>query len=166
LPLAPPLRTGLESCPSSGSSRAKTPTNWGRFPLLQTWATAGFLHCARLALRKVVAPCGIKRMSRRFDFAMPDDPRVTCQCQGEQFRFLRRRVLRSFAAKRPASATSGTPVARHDPACCFALMPPSSPVPECAPDFKVHSTEDPRGRRVPMIARPTPDHGVVRQAHR
>jgi len=36
LRLAPPLRTGLESFPSSGSSRAKAPTVRGRCPSLET----------------------------------------------------------------------------------------------------------------------------------
>ncbi|MDR3405082.1 MAG: hypothetical protein P4L99_21465 [Chthoniobacter sp.] len=57
MPLAPPLRTGLESCPSSGSSRAKTHTARGGSPFLQTRALQNFVYdaLARIDADKLAA---------------------------------------------------------------------------------------------------------------
>ena len=111
LPL-PPLRTGLESFPSSGSSRCKAPRGRSRY---SRRFNPGFMAVdaelfAERTFSKVVLPVWIERIRLRPDFQMPPDFGVAGINQFQPNGFPLRRSVSGIRRKLPLMRTDGVEV--------------------------------------------------------
>jgi len=161
LPL-PPLRTGLESFPSSGSSRCKAPRERSRF---SRRFNPGFMAVdaelfAERTFSKIVLPVWIERIRLRPDFYMPPDFGVAGINQFQPNGFPLRRSFSGIRRKLPLMRTDGVEVTILHPSPRFFWMPASGPQPEPAPNLEVHPLERVRRHDVPMIVDPAPDDRV------
>ena len=123
LPL-PPLRTGHESFPSSGSSHYKAPRERSRFsrrfnPCFMAMDSELF---AKRTFLKIVLPVWIERIGVRSDFNVPPDFGFTGIHQLKPNGFPLRRSFSNVRRKHPFAPADGVEVSfRH----------PSDPLPEC-----------------------------------
>jgi hypothetical protein len=161
LPL-PPLRTGRESFPSSGSSRCKAPVSGAGFhdgliPASWRWMP-NFLR--ERTFCKIVLPVWIERIGFRPDFYVPPDfgvagvkPVSTKWVSPPVFVF-RYPPQTSIGACRWGGSIAPSPIAAIFLDVCVW------PTPEPAPNLEVHPLERVRRHDVPMVVRPTPDDRV------
>ena len=122
LPPPPPLRTGRESFPSSGSSRYKAPCDRSRFsrrfnPSFMAMDSENFVE---RTVCKIVLPTRIKRIGIRPDFQMSPDFGVAGASQFQPNGFPLRCSSSSVHRKRPVSCLNGVKISLFHPSRRFA----------------------------------------------
>ena len=160
LPL-PPLRTGRESFPSSGSSRHKAPLSRSRFTrrFQSSLTTMNAKPFEERTVFKVGTPTQVERIRVAPDFQMPPDAGLDWVDQSQPDRLPVRRPL-SGINREQALTTDGMPVPLDNPSAALAWVPASGPSPETVPQSPFHFLERPLRHDMAMVVGPATNDWV------
>jgi hypothetical protein len=154
----PPLRTGREGFPSSGSSRweARRRNRTGQTQC-RRWGMGPptGLPGHRSAVSKVRPPSRIIGVSLSPDLQVPPDHGFVGTDQRQPVPLTLWGPNPGVGREAPASPTDRVPVTIQHPIGALTLMPASSPAPKTMPEHKVHLAERAGSHHVPVIHTPT-----------